>query len=623
MKKLCLIFALFLLLTGCGQGEQPPASGRGQVASSSQMAPVEEVVDPDMVPIPGSSLKDGTYPIAVDSSSSMFKIEGCELTVENGQMTAVLHMGGTGYLKVFMGTGEQAAQATDTDCISFEEGPDGAHTYTVPVEGLDMGIPCAAFSKNKELWYDRTLVFRADSLPLEAFQDGAYPTAASLGLPDGDYTVAVELGGGSGRASIQSPAALRVEGGQAVVTVVWGSSNYDYMRVGEEMFYPVQTEGNSTFELPVAVFDRKLPVYADTTAMSTPHEIEYTLRFDSKSIRRASELLYAEQFSIEPYNAGAQMITIGGTDRYLLVQQGAEVPSGIPQEVAVLQQPLGSIYLVATSAMDMFRELDSMDAVTLSGTDASGWYIQEAKRALEEGRMTYAGKYSAPDYELILDRRCDLAIESTMIYHSPEVKEQLERLGVPVLVERSSYESHPLGRVEWIKLYGALLGKEDEARDYFDGLLERLTPILEQESTGKTVAFFFITANGGVNVRCSGDYIAKAIGLAGGVYAFPDLTSEGSVQTTMNIQMEEFYQGARDADILIYNSAIDGELDTLDQLLEKSPVLKDFKAVQEGNVWCTGKNLFQESLGLGELMLDMHRVMTEENPELTYLHPLT
>lgn len=280
MKKLCLISALLLLLTACGQGEQPP--------SSSQMASVEDVVDPDMLPISGSSLKDGTYSITVDSSSSMFKIDSCELTVENGQMTAAMRMGGTGYLKVFMGTGEQAAQAADIDCIPFEEGPDGAHTYTVPVEALDKGVPCAAFSKNKEIWYDRTLVFRADSLPLEAFQDGVYPTAASLGLSDGTYTVEAELGGGSGRASIQSPAALRVEGGQAVVTVVWGSSNYDYMRVGEEMFYPVQTEGNSTFELPVSVFDRKLTVFADTTAMSTPHEIEYTLRFDSASIQPAS-----------------------------------------------------------------------------------------------------------------------------------------------------------------------------------------------------------------------------------------------------------------------------------------------------------------------------------------------
>ena len=344
--------------------------------------------------------------------------------------------------------------------------------------------------------------------------------------------------------------------------------------------------------------------------------------WDALELDHSVELQYAAQFSIDRYQGEYQKITIGTDGVYLVVPEGGEVPEGIPEDVTVLRQPLDSIYLVATSAMDLFRELDGGGAVTLSGTDVNGWYIDEAKRAMEEGSMVYAGKYSAPDYELILDRGCDLAVESTMIYHSPEVKEQLERFGVPVLVERSSYESHPLGRMEWIKLYGALLGKEKEAQAYFDGLLERLAPILEQDNTGKTVAFFFITANGGVNVRCSGDYIAKAIGLAGGVYAFPDLTGESSVQSTMNIQMEEFYQKARDADILIYNSTSDGELETLDQLREKSPVLGDFKAVQGGNVWCTGKNFFQESLGLGNFMVDLHRVMTEEKPPLTYLHPL-
>ena len=344
--------------------------------------------------------------------------------------------------------------------------------------------------------------------------------------------------------------------------------------------------------------------------------------WDDLELDHRVELRYADQFSIDCYQGGYQKITIGTDGVYLVIPEGGEVPDGIPEGVTILQQPLDSIYLVATSAMDLFRELDGIGAVTLSGTDVSGWYIDEARQAMEAGRMAYAGKYSAPDYELILAKGCDLAVESTMIYHSPEVKEQLERFGVPVLVERSSYESHPLGRMEWIKLCGALLGKEDEAQAYFDGLIERLVPILEQENTGKTVAFFFITASGGVNVRCSGDYIAKAISLAGGVYAFPDLTSEGSVQSTMNIQMEEFYQKARDADILIYNSTIDGKLETLDQLLEKSPVMGDFKAVQEGNVWCTGKNFFQESLGLGDFMVDLHRVMTEENPPLTYLHPL-
>ena len=325
---------------------------------------------------------------------------------------------------------------------------------------------------------------------------------------------------------------------------------------------------------------------------------------------------------MEYYTNGYQKIAIGDGNCYLVVPEGAEVPSGVPEEVTVLHQPLDSIYLVATSAMDLFRQLDAIDTITLAGLDAGGWYIEEAREAMEAGRMVFAGKYGAPDYERILDLGCDLAVESTMIYHNPEVKEQLERLGVPVLVERSSYESHPLGRMEWIKLYASLLGKEAEAVDYFDGLMERLAPILEQENTGKTVAFFYITSAGTVNVRRSGDYIAKSIGLAGGVYAFPDLESGEGAKSTMNMQMESFYEGARNTDILIYNSAIDGELQTVDQLLEKSGILADFKAVQEGNVWCTGKNLFQESLGLGDLIADLYTILSGEDAPLTYLHHL-
>lgn len=354
------------------------------------------------------------------------------------------------------------------------------------------------------------------------------------------------------------------------------------------------------------------------------HTTSQQTAWDNLQFDYSLELTYADQFAVDYYQDGYAKITIGGTDTYLLVPEGAAVPDQLPDTVTVLQQPLDSIYLVATSAMDLFRELDALDAISLSGTDAAGWYIPQAQQAMEEGRITYAGKYSAPDYEVILSQDCDLALESTMIYHTPEVKEQLEKFGIPVLVERSSYESHPLGRIEWLKLYAVLLDKEETAEVYFSQLTDKLSPVLEQPNTGKTVAFFYITSNGAVNVRKSGDYIAKSIELAGGQYIFSDLASEdGNALSTMNMQMEAFYAGARDADILIYNSAIDGELQTMDQLFAKSPLLKDFQAVKTDNVWCTGKNLFQESLGLGDLITDLHTILTAEEPEnlqLTYLH---
>ena len=286
--SLVLAAALLLSLTACGGNVDVPdeqVSGGGQVAGAADMAAPVEMDLEGLTPVYASSLKDGVYDIAVDSSSSMFKIVSCALTVENGGMTAVMTMGGTGYLYVYMGTGEEAAAAGEDGYIPFAEIEGGAHTYTVPVEALNSPINCAAFSKNKELWYDRTLVFRADSLPTSAFADGVIATAESLELADGSYTVDVTLAGGSGRAYVESPALLVVENGAATATIVWSSDKYDYMKVDDVRYDLVNTEGNSTFEIPVLGFDFNMPVLADTIAMSTPHEIEYTLYFDSSTIQ--------------------------------------------------------------------------------------------------------------------------------------------------------------------------------------------------------------------------------------------------------------------------------------------------------------------------------------------------
>lgn len=337
------------------------------------------------------------------------------------------------------------------------------------------------------------------------------------------------------------------------------------------------------------------------------------------------ELLYADQFSVDYYEGGLRLITIKDSGRYLVLPEQGQAFSDLPEDITVIKKPLLNIYLAATSAMDLFRCLDGVDHITLSGTDAKGWYIEEARAAMEQGAMTYAGKYNAPDYELILSKACDLAIESTMITHSPEVKEQLEKLGIPVLVERSSYESHPLGRMEWLKLYGVLLGREEEANAWFLQELKDLEPVINQKSTGKTAAFFYITSNGSVNVRKSGDYVAKMIEMAGGTYLPENLSENENALSTMNMQMEAFYAAAKDADYLIYNSTIDGELKSVEELLAKSSLLGEFKAVKEGRVWCTEKNLFQETMGLGNMILDIHRILTEGAPDpgsMTYLYPL-
>ena len=255
-----------------------------QIADSSEMIAHEDVVEDGMVPIYGESIRDGEYPITVESSSSMFNIVSAVLKVKDGVMTADMTMSGKGYTYVFMGTPKEAVAADETQYIGHTEDSDGAHVFTVPVEALDAGQDCAAFSTKKEKWYERTLVFRADSLPLDAFAEGYITTAESLGLKDGEYTVEVTLSGGSGRASVASPANFKVSDGTAFAEIIWSSSNYDYMVVDGEKYLPVNTDSNSVFEIPVSGFDINMPVSADTTAMSTPHEIEYTLNFDSSTI---------------------------------------------------------------------------------------------------------------------------------------------------------------------------------------------------------------------------------------------------------------------------------------------------------------------------------------------------
>ena len=338
----------------------------------------------------------------------------------------------------------------------------------------------------------------------------------------------------------------------------------------------------------------------------------------------ACPLDYATQFTADCYEGGYTMLTLTESgEQFLVTPEDAAEVEGLPESVTVLRQPIRNIYLVSTSVMDLFLALDGLDSVTLSGTQAEGWYLDEARAAMEDGRIAYAGKYSAPDYETILASGCGLAIENTMIYHTPEVKEQLEKFGIPVLVERSSYETDPLARMEWVKLYGILLGKQQEAEQLFDTQVQRVAPLENQQPTGKTVAFFSITSNNLVTVRKGSDYVARMIEMAGGSYVFADLTDNGNSLATMNLPLEDFYAGAKDADVLIYNSAIEGVIASVSQLTERFPLLNEFKAVQNGQVWCTTQSLFQQSMELADLIVDMNRVFTEGIPAAGELKFLT
>lgn len=335
------------------------------------------------------------------------------------------------------------------------------------------------------------------------------------------------------------------------------------------------------------------------------------------------ELLYAEKFSVDYYTGGFSLVTVNGSERYLVVPEGKESPGDLAEDITVLYQPLDRIYLVASAVMDMFISMDSLDVIRFTGTKAASWYLEEAREAVETGDILYAGNYSAPDYEQILAEGCDLAIENTMVYHTPEVKEQLEKFGIPVMVDYSSYETEPLGRTEWVKLYGLLADREEEAAEAFAGQQEAFASTGDAEDTGKTVAFFYITSSGEVNVRKASDYLPKMIELAGGHYVFSDLGAEDdTASSTVSLQMEEFYAAAREADYLIYNSTIDGELSSVEELFGKSELLENFKAVREGNVYCTTRDLYQSSMELGTMIADIHGMLNGEEDGLTYLYRL-
>ncbi|MGN1090782.1 MAG: ABC transporter substrate-binding protein [Huintestinicola sp.] len=328
------------------------------------------------------------------------------------------------------------------------------------------------------------------------------------------------------------------------------------------------------------------------------------------------ELRYAQQFNVDYYDK-LSVITIGDKEKYLLLPEGEKLPEDIPQDMTVITQPAESIYLAATSAADHFDVLNAYDNLLAVSLPDAKWPFEEMRNRMICEDILFAGKYSSPDYELLVSEQCGLAIESTMIYHTPEVKEQLERLGIPVLIERSSYEQHPLGRMEWIKLYGLLTGRTDESESFFNEKADLAESVSEKPSTGKTAAFFYVSPSGKVTVRKPGDYVSKMIELAGGEYIFTadSLNTDENALATVNIQFEAFYDIAKDADVLIYNSTIDGGISSLSDLEEKNSLFSEFRAFRNGDVWCTDKDMFLQVTASADMTSELYNIFSGNGSE--------
>ena len=286
------------------------------------------------------------------------------------------------------------------------------------------------------------------------------------------------------------------------------------------------------------------------------------------------ELKYAQNFAVDYYDGGAARLRVAEQD-FLLLPEGAAVPDGL-ESIKQIPIPVEKVYLASSSVPDLFIRMGALDKLAYVSASPENWNLPELREAL----------------------------------------------GLPVLVEYSSYEPHPLGRVEWIKLYGLLTGRLAEAEAFFRQQEDVFRAVEETAPTGKRAAFFHLSANGGVTVRRRADYVTRMIELAGGETAITDLPASDSALSTETIQMESFYAQARDADVLIYNSTAAVEVGDMEQFLALSPLLTDFKAVREGNVWCTDKSMFQRSSAAADVIRELHGIFSGEDGDYRYFYRL-
>lgn len=465
------------------------------------------------------------------------------------------------------------------------------------------------------------------------------------GTGDGEYDGFVSLSGGSGRAYIMEPCKVTISSGNVTAHIIWSSPNYDYMIIDGAKYYPVNKEGNSEFVIPVRL-DEDIPVQADTTAMSTPHLIDYTLRISLSDkgekepapkentkvtapdppVLSGTQYLstdendFAECFAIHRYRDGSVIISVDDGRDYLLMPREGEIDYDLPEDVTVIPSPPHNIYLAASGVMCQLDAIGAVDNVLFSGLKRDAWYIPSARAAMDSGRLLYGGRYSAPDYEKMVSLDVELAIENTMILHTPKVLDKLGQLGIPVIIDRSSYEEHPLGRCEWVKVYGVICDREKEACKAFDSQKALVDSIGTDDDSDRTVAVFSINSNHQIITRRRDDYLAKMITMAGGRYLYPE--SDSSSRSQITISMEAFYDYAKEADILIYNASIEDAPRSLEELLEQNIILSDFKAAADDNIWYTDKSLYQLADRTGTVIDNLHEVISEGRDETEFLHRL-
>ncbi len=311
--------------------------------------------------------------------------------------------------------------------------------------------------------------------------------------------------------------------------------------------------------------------------------------------------------------SGAEEFTFLQTpyESYLCLKEGQTAPKNLPSGVTLLTLPLRKIYSASLAAVPLLDSCGALDSVAFTSTALQNWYLPSVISRINDGRIIYCGKYSSPDYELLLSKKPDSVIESTMIFHASKTKEKLESLGFPVIIDRSSYEKDPLGRLEWVKVWGKLSGFESEADDFFERQKSIVKNLSMPAVKDKKVAFFYINSNNLPVIRGKDDYIPRMIKIAGGRYAFDRLSTKYKASSpSVTVSMEALYSAARDADVIIYNSSITAPLSSIGELLLKCPLLEKSPAVIQGQVWSAGKNVYESIADTALLLRDINLILS-------------
>lgn len=603
------VIMLVVLLSGCGARrgaadvsatksaqivEETDVSGHAQrYGGDSDKSSSEATVTGLLSFSELSEIPDGSYWIRVSMTGGSGRASISSPTgfyVKDGQATADIHWSSASYDYMKL---DGARYEAFTDAA-------GHSAMTIPVSALDTAIPVladtTAMSKPYEIEYQLTFdgsallpMAEAHALPTDelqrTMQSATTQVAGASGTTDAD-------------GSVLWSAAPEIDGLSFVSFEKNDVAEYFRLSIYEDAsgakYQLLETAGGLHRYLIV-------PAEAQVSGKS--------------SVSAESEV--SSRAGTEANHGGKKSAKAGTEAELRFTARASEANSankekkGDVLELTVLQQPLTTTYVAASAVMAPLCDIGAVSQIRFSGLREEGWYVDEARAAMKEGTMIFAGKYSEPDYETLLREGCDLALESTMIYRVPEVTEKLNALGIPVYIDYSSYEPHVLGRLEWVRVYGALFGQEEKAQQWYASERDRIRAIQKDaEKSSPTVVYFYVNASGQIQVRQPNDYIPELLELAGARYLAPDMSGlSGSRKSNVTVSLEDFYSSCRDADYLIYSATLDRPLSSIQELLGKNALFADFKAVKEGHVYTTDKDFYQLSDRMADFAEDVSRML--------------